>query len=55
MFDCAIPKIKKENCFNAIRLFCCLIVIFEHAVVLTNLNINLIGGGFEVHPNYWTL
>lgn len=47
MFDCAIPKIKKENCFNAIRLFCCLIVIFEHAVVLTNLNINLIGGGFR--------
>ena len=47
MFDCAIPEIKKDNCFNAIRLFCCLIVIFEHAVVLTNTNINLIGGGFR--------
>ena len=47
MFDCAIPEIKKSNCFNAIRLFCCLIVIFEHAVVLTNTNINLIGGGFR--------
>ena len=42
MYQIAIPEIKKENCFNAIRLFCCLIVIFEHAVVLTNLNINLI-------------
>ena len=48
MFDCAIPEIKKNNCFNAIRLFCCLIVIFEHAVVLTNQNIKLIGGGFRV-------
>lgn len=47
MFDCAIPEIKKSNCFNAIRLFCCLIVIFEHAVVLTNPNIKLIGGGFR--------
>ena len=47
MFDCAIPEIKKDNCFNAIRLFCCLIVIFEHAVVLTNPNIKLIGGGFR--------
>lgn len=47
MFDCAIPEIKKENCFNAIRLLCCLIVIFEHAVVLTNSKITLIEGGFR--------
>lgn len=47
MYQIVIPEIKKSNCFNAIRLFCCLIVIFEHAVVLTNTNINLIGGGFR--------
>lgn len=41
MFDIEIPKIDKENCFNTIRLFCCIIVIFEHSVVLTNSSIKL--------------
>ena len=47
MFDFEIPKIQKDNCFNAIRLFCCLIVIYEHAVLLSNSTMNLFLGGFR--------
>lgn len=35
-FDIDIPK---KNCFNLIRLFCCLIVIYEHSVCLSNSNL----------------
>ena len=47
MFDFEIPKIQKDNCFNAIRLFCCLIVIYEHAILLSNSTMNLFLGGFR--------
>lgn len=39
MSDLNIPEINKNNCFHFIRLICCLIVIYEHIVVLSNLSL----------------
>lgn len=39
MTDLNIPVINKNNCFHFIRLICCLIVIYEHTVVLSNLSL----------------
>nr|WP_314779336.1 hypothetical protein [uncultured Treponema sp.] len=41
-----LANIDSNNAFNFIRLVCCLIVIYEHAVVLTDIpfiNLNLRG------------
>lgn len=46
-----LPQIPKENGFHFIRLVCCLIVIYEHSVVLSDANIpclNLRGLAVEV-------
>lgn len=35
MYNFSIPNVSKQNCFHAIRLLCCLIVIYEHSVGLS--------------------
>lgn len=42
------PQIPHDNAFNAIRLFCCLIVIILHSLVLsqTNTGVNFL---FDAH------
>ena len=40
MKDIVLPKVQKENGFTAIRIFCALIVVYEHFIVLTEINGN---------------
>ena len=39
MKDIVLPKVQKENGFTAIRIFCALIVVYEHFIILTGVNL----------------
>lgn len=39
MKDLVLPKVQKENGFTAIRIFCALIVVYEHFIILTGVNL----------------
>lgn len=42
MKDIVLPKVQKENGFTAIRIFCALIVVYEHFIVLTGINLPIL-------------
>lgn len=35
----SVPSVQKENAFHAIRILCCLIVMYEHAVFLSEVKL----------------
>lgn len=42
MKDIVLPKIQKENGFTAIRIFCALIVVYEHFIILTGVKLPIL-------------